>query len=482
MVSLLFLMLGASNAQAQDLATVLKQIEQNPRQYMDALPAKTGKSSVSFFSSQDIQNGTFIDAKNRLRPYLGRAKIKKNDRAEDLVDAGENLIRNIKELQKRRLSEGEVAIQPWSDYYWPLYNGQIAFRYADKNFPKGEKNWAEKFSYIGAKVKNYSNTSLLSPAEKYDLLVGDSSRTLTHKALADGDDYFRNDGKIERWMGICHGWAPASYMLDRPENAVTVLAADGATEITFFPSDIKALASLLWAVYPGETNFVGGRCDTKKPKTDKNGRVIDQDCFDTNPGTWHIAVLNQVGIAKKSLVMDATFDYQVWNQPLVRYSFELFNPQSMMPVGTLREATVKLPNFIGDRFSEYRTKKTTKVVGVRMKVDYGMENAPTTNLADSKELDSTESVNYIYDLELDDNDDIVGGEWYFNAHPDFLWTPTKNSRALTPGDEYLITGASDWRPRRAFPKDWAEVAARVSENGSPLALVVEKLIQLSKGR
>jgi len=49
---------------------------------------------------------------------------------------------------------------------------------------------------------------------------------------------------VETWMGICHGWAPASYMLARPRRTLSLKSPDGVL-IRFFPSDVKALASLL---------------------------------------------------------------------------------------------------------------------------------------------------------------------------------------------------------------------------------------------
>src|SRR3989344_1859020 len=178
-------------------------------------------------------------------------------------------------------------------------------------------------------------------------------------------------------MGICHGWAIASYMMDRPSKAVKVLAADGETEITFYPADVKALASLLWATNAGETKFIGGRCDVKKPKKNKIGRVTDEGCFDTNPGSWHLAVVNQVGVSKRSLVMDATFDYEVWNHPVVSYNYSYFNPKTKQPVETMEEATVALEDFPKDKFADLRDRKTAYVVGVSMDVDYTVETEPT---------------------------------------------------------------------------------------------------------
>src|SRR5262249_50319012 len=154
--------------------------------------------------------------------------------------------------------------------------------------------------------------------------------------------YQDSSGNVETWMGICHGWSPAAFMIARPTNAITVVAADGKTPITFYPSDIKALSSQLWANNPADSRFIGGRCNVKKPKVDSVGRIIDQDCFDTNPGTWHLAVVNQIGIGKRSFVLDVTYDYEVWNQPARKYSYVYFNPQTLKPVGKLQDAIVAI--------------------------------------------------------------------------------------------------------------------------------------------
>src|SRR5262249_19903522 len=143
-----------------------------------------------------------------------------------------------------------------------------------------------------------------------------------------GEIFYKSLGKVEEWMGICDGWAAASYMLDRPTNAVKTVAVDG-TSLTFYPSDIKALASQLWA-HPAPSRgyrSAGGRCYKKNPATDEYGRIVDQDCFDTNPGTLHLAVVNQIGVKERSFVFDATYDYEVWNQPMYAYFARYFNPQ-----------------------------------------------------------------------------------------------------------------------------------------------------------
>lgn len=271
--------------------------------------------------------------------------------------------------------------------------------------------------------------------------------------------------------------------MDRPSKAITVLAADGKTKIKFYPSDIKALASSLWATNNVETRFVGGRCNVKEPKHNASGRILDQDCFDSNPGTWHMGIVNQIGLSKRSFVMDATFDYEVWNQPVYGYNYTYFNPQTKKSVKSIAEASVSIDEFTKDKFKSFRSKDAATVVGVAMDVTYVVETRPTAQRTDSENADAHKTVQYLYDLELDRKGQIIGGEWWHNAHPDFMWTPTPKARALTAGDQYLIQRGLDkdgWDGKSAIPASWKSIAQRTAKaNGSPLGLVVESLIQLS---
>ncbi len=463
---------------AQTLEQRLQEFDKDPQKFLDTVPTKEKKNPVSLFSIPEIKEQRYIHAKNQTRNTLsGRAAIEGNDLPEELVDNGEALIRNLKEMEK--LKKGAVKSAPWSDHYWALYSGQTAFRYADENFPNVE-NWKKNSDFILKNLNELSSSSIdkLSPAEKYDLLVGDKNKTLTKVALSQGQDYYESSGKVETWMGICHGWAPASYMAPRPTSSVTMMAADGRTQIKFYPSDIKALTSLLWAQNDVETKFIGGRCNVKKPKKNAQGRVIDQDCFDTNPGSWHTAVVNQIGVSKRSMVMDATFDAEVWNHPIVSYAYTYFNPQTLKEVKKLEDAKVAIADFTKDKFKKFRSDKATHVVGISMYIKYVVETMPTVDDTDTPANDADNAVTYEYDLELDADGNIVGGEWYRNAHPDFLWTPVPGARALSPGDE-MLGSVKLWDGKKPMPREWQEVATRNSEGGSPLAVIVESLIKVS---
>ena len=94
----------------------------------------------------------------------------------------------------------------------------------------------------------------------------------------------------------------AAYMYPRPANTIVLKNSEGV-EIPFYPSDIKGLGSLNYAKKKYASKFIGGRCNKKDPATDENGRVIDPVCFDTNPGTWHQAVVNQIAKSKEVLLL-----------------------------------------------------------------------------------------------------------------------------------------------------------------------------------
>lgn len=116
--------------------------------------------------------------------------------------------------------------------------------------------------------------------------------------------------------------------------------------------------------------FVGQRCDSQTPEQDENGRIITQGCADVNPATWHIVMVNKVARDQESFVFDATYDYEVWNQPVFGYSYKYFNPETNHEVDSLAEATVKLKKFKNDKFASYRSSEAESVVGISMEVSY----------------------------------------------------------------------------------------------------------------
>jgi hypothetical protein len=401
-----------------------------------------------------------------------------NDQASNLVD--ELRYQSLEEMDANGLKSASLAEHPWSSTYWPLYLGLLADRYADPVFP-ASGDWKQNAAYIEQNLGT-SVTDLLSPAEKYDLLVGDSSFTLTHSMLSEGQRYYQETGSVASWMGICHGWAPASYMMARPEHEIRVLAADGTTWINFYPSDIKGLESLLWAQGEAPIRTIGGRCNEQNPARDGLGRPSNPDCLDTNPGTWHLSVVNQIGVSKRSFIMDAEWTAQVWNQPIFSYSYSYFNPKTRQSVQALDDARVALSSFPEDRLRSVRSPAAVTLVGVNMDVTYTVETWPAQAKTDDPGHDALRTTHYQYDLEIDSTGRIIGGEWYEHDHPDFLWTPAPGAIAKSIGDK-LLDRAGDresWTGETVISPNWRAAAKRSSAEGQPLGRVVDSLLGLSR--
>ncbi|RDH42434.1 hypothetical protein [Zooshikella ganghwensis] len=474
----------------------LNRFYQNTQEVMNEVPAKYNLDGekiepTSVFTKEQIESNDFVLEKDAVRKDIitqtsktkkgdkKPAPIKYNDNPARLVDGGNQLIKNIHTMDAKKLRSAKLAEQPWSDTYWPLYKGALGDRYGDPGLGY-QNNWYDYWTYANQtnppqNYVNNGNIDALSPSEKYDLLVGDSNYTLTKSMWDMGKGYFDNNGSVERWMGLCHGWAAAAYMLPRPKDTVTVKSADGV-DIKFYPSDIKALGTLLWAEASPRTRFIGGRCNTKNPDQDENGRVKDQQCFDNNPGSWHQSVVNQIGVSKRSFILDATYDYQVWNQPVYQYSYTYFNPETKKAFNNAKDAMIKLADFSRDKFKSYRG-NATYVVGVQMSITYMVETSATHRATDAARYDGKTQVRYTYDLELDAQGNIVGGEWYNNRHPDFLWTPGPDGRAMS-----MYNPGGTWQKGQPIPNEWKAYANYVSRYDQPLTSIVEQLFNWSAGQ
>ncbi len=462
------------------------------------------------FSIESIQSGDFVLQKAQydeqlgfVAPRGGRAPWSQIDDAENLVGALK--YRKLSQMESRGLTAGRLKRVPWSSSYWPTYAGGIGQRYADPEF-RISKSWKKNIERLEGLLPGSlteltpEQIDVLSPAEKYDLLVGDPHFTLTRSEFAAAAKAASNSGKVESWEGKCHGWAPAAFSEYRPHHSIDVRAFDSSqpdhlgVSVKFYPDDIKALATLLWANSPSRSRFVGSRCNVKKPRTDKNGRILEEGCFDTNPGTWHLLTVNQIGVNRKSFVLDATYDYQVWNQPAFSYEYDYFDPQDaaqnwdseddqkFKKIDSWKAARVGLADFSADRFKPHRSPDAASVVGVHMKFTYVSEKNVSHAEVESAGSSALTSVHYYYDLELNTAGEIIGGEWYQLEHPDFIWAPV--TQAFAVGDEVLNLNGdlNRWKKREmnAIPSMWRAVALESSAIGQPLGRIVSELIQKSR--
>lgn len=469
-----------------------------------------------------------------------------------------NSLRNFNELSQYEsgISDREV----WSDYYWAFEKGGLANRYLSKEYLRAasgdidpnrycefandpvrwlncrnknvygcEKN-DDVFCYtnylkqdipkIQANIYNLSAEKIrtLSPAEKYDLLIGDVNFTLTYKhirRLLELDPTYKpkanevinleevdpntvvkdtmgniisykKRGDYAGWMGICEGVATAQTQMPAARKTI-VLKSPLGFDIPFYPQDIRALASYMYSGASAgadangqsarffQTTMIGSRCNERKIRT-LNNRIIDlpttgkaimpdgsivprnlgpaDRCRDTAPSILHIATINSIGKMKRPFVMDSIPDDEVWNYPINEYSIAYFNPQTKAGAEDIlsnadyshslldnEQAFVQNPNkvlltnypaFTDDRYKEHRS-DYTYIVGVKLTIEYidgaskphgqpvlkfnGNPENEDDYIAKNKDYitstdDITKTMTFIYDLELDADKNIIGGEWY----------------------------------------------------------------------
>ena len=513
-MSALLFITAVSGAQSPDANW--EKFHQSPRVSMQQIPTKYDKSGKkvrartdSLFSDQHIDSKSFLKIKFESRQQLEDSTPAKTNtyagvssiraRLSNFLDLREFQDKNIspvfslKEIETQNLLSATLEKVPWSDTYWPLYKGGLGARYSSDNFEAVGVEWQAYHSAVQGqnsltKVLERNDPielANLSPSEKYDLLIGRPEKQdsgvegfLTPQMWNEGKQYWEKSGDVEAWMGLCHGWAPASFMVDAPIRDVTAPSAIEGLNLNFFPSDLKGLLTYSWATSMYDSRMVGGRCNLTEVKTDEaTGRILDEECFDVNPAIWHLAIINQIGKAKRSFVLDASFDYEVWNQPLVSYSIEYINPQTAIKYSSFEQAKIKIAQYKKDKFTKWRSPLAKEVVGVKMEVTYVVENRPSHDLTDTEPVIRT--VSYDYDLELDAKGDVIGGEWLTQAHPDFLWLPRANAKAFSAGDEGLQN--AEWDLKEPLPKFWRDIAIFTAENyGQVVSRISHLLVEKSR--
>jgi len=271
---------------------------------------------------------------------------------------------NTLEYSFGNLPEHGFVDRLWTGWWWPMSEGGTASRRFGIS-PMKKYDWAVE-----------------SDTESWELR---DSRRFAHIA----------------WAGHCNGIVAAGIMHEEPRKSVHYRG------VTFRPWDIKALLAEMWQ---GSGWIIGEKCARKNPKRDQHGRIKEQECRDINPGTFHLAITNYLGLFGKSLILDMDNSNQVWNYAISEY--RIFNVQWM----TRTEAAAAMHD---DGTPYTYNADATDLVLIGMSLRYVGMNNP---------------VAYEYLLELNMKGEILGGEWYGESksnHPDFLWRP-KDSKANNP--------------------------------------------------
>jgi hypothetical protein len=432
----------------------------------------------------------------------------------------QDVVTNAYAIEALGLNESSLPQDslPWSDTYWPDVKGSIAYPYAESHLIPSINFllWGPNRPYIanrgpyraGLATASQAAIDALAPAEKYDLLMGDPGFTLTNRVVA-MIDALSAAGLTSYWSGVCHGWSPASLTLPRPKHPFALGAPNGRS-ITFYPSDVKALASFLWgkSLAQGSTKVEGWQCQSGA-RANKYGRLVDPRCFDVNPGFFHLVMANQIGINKRGFVMDRNYRAEVQNQPVYAYRLRYYRVSDRHPnfVRTVRDAVLPRAGLRWDPFKSFRDPRGVSLVGVEVTVWYAKERDPLHASIDGPEYDKHEDFTIRYDLELDAQGDIVGGEWRESdaaaaptlveqiayQHPDLIWVVPPELRAYSIADADI--GGVEWDGSGTVPDAWRQAAIKAAQfedvqraksgpvtipRPQPLGKVVDLLIKKSR--
>ncbi|KAJ0412445.1 hypothetical protein ATCC90586_005465 [Pythium insidiosum] len=323
---------------------------------------------------------------------------------------GQPMERNVHSLfQQYRAAEPKPIA--WPGGYWPVYADSLNYRWKSNEASPAEK-YARAF---GLDVKEFQDR--VSQINGIDAWTGNRACTSDSqcRSLGDGSKCAIREGKrsghcIPTWFGICHAWAPAAILEPEPRCDVV------KNGVKFHAYDLKGLMT---AVYDGAhvpVVFTGARFDgpDEPAKYDKYGRYVDAARRDLGPGFFHIAVTNIMGKFKQSFVVDVTAGAQVWNQPVRSYRIDESR------ILDISSASMKL---FGTRKYPFNA-DAKKLAYTRMSFSWIVEAGEDGPLVPNRVDTYTRSAQYEYLLELDAQDNIIGGEWLHDSryeHPDFLW-------------------------------------------------------------
>ncbi len=377
-------------------------------------------------------------------------------------------ITNVLELTQAGLSTGELVRYPWSYHSFPIQLGGLANRFADENFRR-LKDWKDRYLYYQSQpaqaLINRGRIKALSPLEKYEYLIGNKNFSLTQNEWREGLTLVKHFGKIPAHSSSCRGCAPAVIKHPKPHKAVSVTSHDGKQKITFSPADIKALLTYAWAKNSSESFMLGSRCEL-------NAQHLPKNCYDINPGAFHLALTNLLGLHKKPLIIDTS--------PVISYELRYFNPKNRNDTKKIEEAIITRQEFTSDPFLAKRAQGHQKLVGVVATVTYVDKTVPSNEIDSALVQDRYASTQFTYDLELDDSGNILGGMWYEDKVPDFLWTVSERALPLSMEDRLVNRDEISYDGAAPIPSFMQDLAVASSARGQISFRVVDMLLRLSQ--
>jgi hypothetical protein len=411
----------------------------------------------------------------------------------------------------RRLNDSQVALYTFTDHIEPDTGAHVTALSLAQNFvswgwfPSVKDAFQNAYQLQGG--VDVENALTMVDAGIYES-VEEAYPEALQMAKDDIGNYVlaKKNSRIAAWEGICNGWSTAAGTVPRPRKAVSFKLPNGKN-LKFYPEDIKGLVSLYWvnsmiqdslsvnndgSYGGGGTLSAGLRCNLKSAKTDIWGRKYDNRadpfnkdhsarCVGVHPATWHMGLVNLIGKQGRSFVVERKVGPAVDNHPMYKYDMEYFNPNSGRSKKKLEDNVEEIDK--DDQFKQFRNKNAKYVVGVQTTMTYLNYARPGRSETNSEKDDEEVDKKMFYDLELDADYNIVGGQWRTikvgapaerrsgssnkqrlnHNQPDFFWTITKRASWDDSKDETGLfksdSKLSNWSDTSvAPPKNWKATA------------------------
>ena len=292
------------------------------------------------------------------------------------------------EYNLKKLPElASLTTIPWSETYWPTFKGSINVRWNTDT-----KDGFQYTPYPREALLKMTEADLekLSPSEKYDIFLGHYDYPLWKEARRYGNP------QAGEYSGLCDGWSVAAIQYKEPQR-VTLTNRDGIA-VPFGSSDIKGLMTYAAEIHDDrETVQVGAQCRTSHPQTPEEIQI----CAGINAGSVHVILANQIGLMNEGFVTQRQPNTEDWNQPTYAYKTEVRG-----------SAVSSVPGAHGQQM--HGTLYYSEDLDVS-----SMDPVTGTSRFKSNKVE----MDYI--LDLDANENIVGGEWVKGSdHVGFMWLAT----------------------------------------------------------
>ena len=281
---------------------------------------------------------------------------------------------------------------PWAGNYFAMKDGGAAFRWQSRK--KNDAYFKTLMPKDEILKMSKEQINQLSPAEKYDLFTSDYNFSMTqHELMHRGP--LRGVAPAP-WEGLCNGVRCASALLPEPEAAIEVKNAEGI-EITFQPSDLKALAGVSYF-------FVEKYAQMGAPT--QEGRAQAQP----NAAAFDLALRYFLAHKKKSFAVDASLGEEIWNESVIGYHRELSAPKKL---SAQEQVLFPWAN------SKIQVDGWLETLG---EVDIQKTNGPTKNRVADGQLHK--NLKFSYSLYLDSDGMARDGLWKKSRSlrgVDFMW-------------------------------------------------------------